>query len=383
MRTLALYVPHFDRQPAGLGTYVREMCGRIIERAGHVLLYTETPDSLPEAWDHSKITVRSIPTRNIGSPLARTVARQVWLNSVLPLELRRRGAGVLLVPYHDGMIRPSVPQVSVVHDLTPLVVPSSYFHPLLRLHLRHVLPRILSASTTVAVSESTRADLVRLLGVPASSVEVVGEGYERGVFRPRSDAEIDDALAATGVRPPYLLYSGTYAAHKNTRLLVEVLRGCLDRGVAMNLVLSGRPDAGDFAPMRREIERLGVGDHVVMPGYVAREHLASLMAGAAAFVFPSLYEGFGLAPLEAMACGAVVIASDRASLPEVVGDGGLLLSPRDVGPWVAAVERVLADRELSTALRARARRRAETFGWENSGEALWRLVSRHLEVEAA
>ncbi|GAB5548588.1 MAG: glycosyltransferase family 1 protein [Sandaracinaceae bacterium] len=371
MRTLALYVPHFDRQPAGLGTYVREMGRRIIERADDVLLYTETPDFVPTSWDRSKLSIRPIPTGRIAAPLARTVARQLWLNTVLPLELRRRKVGALLVPYHDGMIRPSVPQVSVVHDLTPLVVPSQYFHPLLAAHLRWVLPRILSRSTTVAVSQSTKSDLARLLGLDEQDIQVVGEGYDRDVFRPRTPDELEEAFRATGVRPPYLMYSGTYAAHKNTLMLLDILRGSLDRGLELKLVLCGRPDAGDFAPMREAIERLDLAEHVVTPGYLPRDHLAALMAGATAFVFPSLYEGFGLAPLEAMACGAVVLCSDRASLPEVVGDGGVLLSPSTSTPWVDALEEVGSDPTLESALRARAVARAVEFDWDLSATDLW------------
>src|SRR5687768_13832222 len=149
---LALYVPHFDPRPAGLGTYVNEVCSRLIDRADSVDLYTETPEHVPSAW-RAQIQVSPIPRKPRS---LRAMARQVWLNVALPIELRRRRTDAIFVPFHGGMWFPPVPQVVVIHDLTPLVVPSSFFHALAPLYLRTVLPRVLRKSIVVAVSENTR-----------------------------------------------------------------------------------------------------------------------------------------------------------------------------------------------------------------------------------
>lgn len=380
MMRLALYVPHFDRRPAGLGTYVHEMCGRLLPYADAVELYTETPDAVPSSW-RARVRVHVMPSARVRRGAARLLLRQSWLSTVFPFELRRVRAHVVLAPFHDGMVVPSIPQVVVVHDLTPLVVPSTYFHPFASMHLRTVLPRVLRRSTVVAVSENTRRDLERYLGVPPARVHVVGEGYDRAVFRPRTGEEIDAALTRYGIARPYLLYSGTYAAHKNPGLLVDVLDGCVARGLDVQLVLTGRHDAGEFKVVRDQLRRRRLDDRVVTPGYVERDDLSALMAGAAAFLFPSLYEGFGLAPLEAMASGAVVLCSDRASLPEVVGDGGALLDPTRVGAWVGAIDGLLANPARASSLRETALRRARSFDWDRSTDQLASVLRGAVRLE--
>jgi glycosyltransferase involved in cell wall biosynthesis len=140
----------------------------------------------------------------------------------------------------------------------------------------------------------------------------------------------------------------------------------------VTLVLVGRKDAGAFAEFEAEARSLGVHQRLVTPGYVSRDELAALMSGAAAFVYPSRYEGFGLAPLEAMACGAPVIASRVASLPEVVGEGGVLL--REGEPWAPALERVLTTSRVE--LSARATQQAARFDWDKAVGQVMRVLEQ-------
>jgi glycosyltransferase involved in cell wall biosynthesis len=379
MSRLALYVPHFDRRPAGLGTYVTEVCGRLLDHADAVDLYTETPENVPDAW-RARVEIHTTPIPR-EPRVARALARHVWLNVVLPFELRRRRTDAVFVPFHGGMWFPPVPQVVVIHDLTPLVVPSAFFHPLSPLYLRTALPPVLRRSRVVAVSENTRADLEKFLGVDPESVRVVSEGYDTRLFRARSASEIDDVRRTLGLDAPYLLYCGTYAAHKNTVLLVDVLRACVDRGLDLRLALSGRPDAGAFGLVLDRARALGVTDRLVQLGYVDREHLGAIMAGATAFLFPSLYEGFGLAPLEAMASGAVVLCSNRASLPEVVGDGGVLLDPDDAGSWAREIESIVRDPSRSEAYRRSALERARLFDWDTVAVDFAELLGLRAQVQ--
>lgn len=372
MKRLGIYLPPFDRRPAGLGRYVTEVCGRLIAQAPSVHLYTETPELLPDAWTR-RADVHRVPTLRGPGP-ARLASRHAWLGAVLPIDLRRRAVDVLFSPFHEGMLAPSVPQVLVIHDLTPLVVPSAYFHPLAKLYFRRVLPRALARSTVIAVSENTRRDLVRHLGVDPSRIHVVGEGYDREVFRPRDAREREEILRRHGIQTRFLMYTGTYAAHKNVGLLVDVLRGCRDRGLDLRLVLSGRHDAGEYAAIAERIRAQGLERHVIAPGYLELDELATCMQAATAFVYPSLYEGFGLAPLEAMASGAAVLCSDRASLPEVVGEGAWLLDPERPEPWIEAIATLLRDDARASLLRAAALARAAHHDWDRSVDALWDAI---------
>ncbi len=139
-------------------------------------------------------------------------------------------------------------------------------------------------------------------------------------------------------------------------------------------MLVGRKDAGAYAEFERLARDLGLWERVLTPGYVSRDELAALMSGADAFVYPSRYEGFGLAPLEAMACGAPVVASDVASLPEVVGEGGVLVASNDVELWSDALRRVLMAPRVSAS--AAALRQAARFDWDEAALQLHTLLQR-------
>lgn len=366
---IGVYFPTFDPQPAGLGRYTVEVVGRLLQDFD-VVLYTETPEHVPPDWS---VTTHAMPKRS-GGGLGHLMMRQSWLQLRLPYHLQRSAAEALFVPFHEGLLRPPVPQVVVVHDLTPLVVPSAYFHPLAKLHLRGVLPWILRRSMAVAVSNNTRRDMIERLRAHPDRISVVGEGFEQEIFRPSDEATIGSVRRRHSLSKPYLFYSGTYASHKNVAFLVDVLSGCRRRGMDITLALAGRQDTGEFEAVRASAQRQGVAESVVSLGYVPRAHLSPLMQGATAFVFPSLYEGYGLAPLEAMASGAVVLSSDRASLSEVVGDGGILLDPQTPKDWVDRVGEMLDDERSTSQLRSRALRRASLFDWNRTANEIGALL---------
>ena len=365
---LGVYVPVFERRPAGMGTYVSQMCSRLAERARTAALFTTTPDLVPDEL-RSRFTVHGL---GFGPRRHSTLQRSIWANSQLPLALSRIGIDVLFVPLHEAPLLCRTPFVPVIHDLTPLRQPSAYFSPLMAPYLRHILPRIIRRSRlTVAVSESTRSDLVSLLGANGTRIAVASEGYDEFVYRPRTSVERADTLSRLGVSGDFMFYSGTCAAHKNVAFLASVLRGVRDEGVEMTLLLAGRQDVGDIAGVRRRFEELGVWDSVREVGYLTRPELSCLMSAASAFVFPSLYEGFGLAPLEAMASGGAVLSSNRASLPEVVGSGGVLLDPDDAAAWVREVKRLQREPDWAAELRQRGIEQASRFSWDRAADDVW------------
>lgn len=370
---LGIYVPVFQPEPAGLGVYIEQMCTRVAVRLDGTVLFTCTPEHVPSALRERCRLVPVLPQLR-RAPRARVPARHVWLQTVLPAVSRRSKLDVLLSPLQEASIAPGVPQVVVIHDLTPLRYPSPYFNPLFPLYLREVLPRALRASEVVAVSRNTARDLTELLGIDPGRIRVIGEGYDRTRYYPRSPSDVDLVREKYGIARPYLLYSGTFARHKNTRLLPRLLAACRSQGLDIQLVLCGRPDTGEFPELRADAARLGVADQVIVAGYVPIDDLATLMTGATAFVYPSLYEGFGLAALEAMACGAVVLASDRASLPEVVGDGGHLLDPDHIDGWIDAI-RSASIPAVAAERRAAAIRRASTFDWDRAATEMLAVLS--------
>jgi glycosyltransferase involved in cell wall biosynthesis len=190
----------------------------------------------------------------------------------------------------------------------------------------------------------------------------------------------------------YLLYLGGFDQRRNIHTLLEAFRHVLDclqqsrKGSLPRLVLAGSlPEEDDIFTLdpRRMIEELGLAPWARCLGRIPEADKLPLYQGAEIFVFPSVYEGFGLPPLEAMACGTPVIAADATSLPEIVGDGGLLVPPRDVGAWSEAIYTLWLDKEARTALRIKALSQAAKFSWEKTARETWEIYRRVADTAIA
>jgi alpha-1,3-rhamnosyl/mannosyltransferase len=252
-------------------------------------------------------------------------------------------------------------RVVSIHDLTVLLSPD--WHPVSRLREMHagLLASARVADRIIAVSENTKTDIVEHLGVDAARVAVVplAVGPPFGLLPAR---DIDAALAPLGlVRDGYLLFLGTIEPRKNLGRLLDAV-STLKPDVGP-LVIAGADGWGNDG-LRPRIVALAASGRVRALGYVPEPLRSPLIGGARAFVYPSLYEGFGLPPLEAMACGTPVITSNVSALPEVIGDAGILVDPRDVDGLADAIRRLWDDEGLRTDLQARGPARARAFTWE-------------------
>ncbi len=254
-------------------------------------------------------------------------------------------------------------RVVSIHDLTLILFPE--WHPAKRLrHMRAGLRASAEAADRIiAVSRATKDDIVKHLAVDPERVAVVPEGVDSSC-RPLPRAEVEAALAPLGLAyGAYLLFLGTLEPRKNIgRLLDAVMQVGADVGP---LVLAGADGWGndELRPRIADLTRQG---RVRALGYVPETLRPPLLGGARAFLYPSLYEGFGLPPLEAMACGTPVVTSAVSSLPEVVGDAALLIDPLDVDGLAGAIRRLWADDVLRSDLRARGLARAREFSWERT-----------------
>lgn len=311
--------------------------------------------------DSSNLTgaVSALPARIVP-------ARILWEQCFQPLSLRARDADLVHCPMHVVPFLSGRRKVVTVHDLAFMAFPSvhkRWNRLYLTLFTRWSLTQ---AQGIIAVSESTRLELSRLLRVPASRVTVVHNGVDSR-FRPVQSSEaLQTFRDRLGLPARFILFLGTLEPRKNVSTLVRAFamaRANLPEGV--KLVLAGGKGWG-YEGVFQVVEELGLEADVLFPGFVPDVDLPLLYSAAEVFAYPSLYEGFGLPPLEAMACGTPVVVSNASSLPEVVGDAGLLVDPQDPEALARSMVKVVDDPGLRADLTKRGIERAGLFSWQKT-----------------
>lgn len=301
-------------------------------------------------------------------PTHRPLVRILWEQLVLPVACRRSRIDVLHAPAYVVPLLETSRSVVTFHDLSFFRLPGafnrsnrSYLQQFSRLSARR-------ADRFIAVSESTRQDLIKLLAVRPDQVDVVYNGVDQR-FQPVVDSAVVDEFRRTqGLPDRFILYLGTLEPRKNVTTLVRAYATARERGITEPLILAGGKGWGG-SPEAELIERLGLEAHVGSVGFVSMEDQVLWYNAATLFAYPSLYEGFGFPVLEAMACGTPVVAGNRSSLPEVVGDAGLLVNPSDPDDLAEAMVKVLRDDQVRLDLARRGRERAHRFSWEAAARA--------------
>jgi glycosyltransferase involved in cell wall biosynthesis len=296
---------------------------------------------------------------------------KVWFEQVaFPRICARICVDVAHVPYWAPPLHPSVPTVVTIHDLIPLLLPEYRGGPLVRLYTALVSRTARNAALVLTDSEASRRDIVACLGLPGERVRTV---YLAADDRYTPAPATEDAAVRAGYGLPgrYVLYLGGFDVRKNVAVVLGAYRRAGSViGEACPLVIAGRLPERDrpFTPHPRRLAReQGVDERFVrFIGSVDEGDKPALYRGAVAFFFPSRYEGFGLPPLEALACGMPVVGSRAASLPEVVGDAGVLLPPDDVAGMAEALIQLATDDGFRTELSRRALSQAARFSWERT-----------------
>ncbi len=256
------------------------------------------------------------------------------------------------------------PAVMTVHDLIFERFPQHHTRAN-RAFLRVAMPLFVRrADAIIAVSQHTKGDLLDLYATPSQKVYVVDEGIDEH-FRQANEGEIRRAREKHSIRRPYLLMVGTLEPRKNHSLAFEALARLKTDGWPHCLVVVGGR-GWLFGAVRRQIEALGLADDIIFAGAVPDADLPALYSGADSFLMPSLYEGFGIPVLEAMACGAPVVSSKASSLPYVAGDAALFIEPLTAQALAAAVRNLLSNKDLAATMRANGLRRASRFCWKRT-----------------
>jgi glycosyltransferase involved in cell wall biosynthesis len=301
-------------------------------------------------------------------------AGHLWEQVCLPASV---GSSLLWSPNNTGPVFVHH-QVCTIHDIIPIDRPEWFSRSFVSWY-KYLLPALAkSAQHLIAISEFTRLRIIEVLGVAPEKVSVVlnGIGPE---FTPRPASEVERVRKTLGISPaPYLLYVGSVEPRKNLARLLEawerIHKSCPDT----QLLITGLSTRGSRVFSDVNISR--IPESACFTGYVSDEDLPALYSGAVAFVYPSLYEGFGLPPAEAMACGTPVITSNGTSLPEVVGDAAVLVDPENVTSIADAILRVVNNESLRSEMSRRGIKRARRFTWDNAAAQTWEILSREALV---
>ncbi|MHB8646112.1 MAG: glycosyltransferase family 4 protein [Thermomicrobiales bacterium] len=287
---------------------------------------------------------------------------RLWTHLRLSAAMARHRPDVLFVPAHVVPVVHPRATVVTIHDLGYLHFPEAHPASARRYLAWSTRWSVRAARRVIAVSGATRDDLVTMLDVPRDNITVVHHGV-RPVPARLSESAVQATMERLGIASPYVLFLGTVQPRKNLERLIHAFRQVVDAGLPQTLVIAGRM-GWLAAPIRAAVADCGLTERVHFAGYVADDDLPALYTGADAFAFPSLYEGFGMPALEALSYGVPVVAANTTSLPEIVGDAGLLVDPLDEDALGAAIVRVLTDQPLRARLAIAGPEQAARFSWE-------------------
>jgi glycosyltransferase involved in cell wall biosynthesis len=376
--TIGIDVTAALTQGAGIGRYTRELVQALLtgDDGNAYRLFSARPPAEPPvpaplpAGPH--ITLRT-------APLSDRWLYRLWHRLRLPLPVQLFTGPLDLFHSPDFVLPPlraGTPALLTVHDLSFVHYPDT-FTPALVNYLNRVVPAsIARASHVLADSEATRRDLEALWHVPEEKITVLYSGVDERFHPVTKSGKLAAVRQKYGLgAAPYLLSVSTVQPRKNYTLLIRAFRPVAERYPHQLVIAGGK--GWLVEDVLAEVERQGLQGRVHFTGFIDEADLPALYSAASLFVFPSLYEGFGLPLLEAMACGVPVVSSDASSLPEVTGEAAVLLSPHDEAAWSATLARLLDNAPERARLVAAGFRQARRFRWQQAAAQL-RALYREL-----
>jgi len=357
----------------GIGSYVRNLVAQLaeIDRENHYILFVrpQGDEKLGPLPENFRTLVERAPAYSIRELIALS-----WRLLRIHVDL-----------YHaTHYVLPSfVPcrAVVTIHDIIHILYPDFLPNRLALYYAQRMIRRSLArGDRIIAVSENTKTDLVKYFDVEPRKVEVIHNGVEDLYRRELPAEELDRWLQVLELRQPYVLFVGNPKPHKNLDNVVKAYARALEiRPFEAPLVCVGAREGSDFK-IRQRAEQLGIGDRVRLLGHVAREALPAIYQGATLFLYPTLYEGFGLPVVEAMASRVPVITSNTSALKEVAEGYAHLVNPLDVEAMASAIAHCLADEQHRQALAKLGQRRAQDFQWRGAAERTLAVYRRVLGV---
>jgi glycosyltransferase involved in cell wall biosynthesis len=363
----------FQHPATGSGQYLSHLLDAFSEIDQHndyVLLGSQPIAQVPvTTYPYRVYPVPALAARN------ENIEKVVWEQFTGPAAARKERVDLLHIPYFAPPLLPRTPTVVTIHDVIPLRLPAYQTSAQVKAYMKLSALAARRANMVITISQHAKQDIIETLKIPPERIQVIYQaaGDE---YQPMKDPErLAQMRARYGLKEDerYVFYLGGLDLRKNVPQLVRAFARLYARLGEPNLKLfiSGNPDSkkGPLFPDPRPVaEELGIAQHVIYR-FVEDEDKPAVYSAASVFAFPSLYEGFGLDPLEAMSCGTPVVCSNRTSLPEVVGDAALSIDPEDTEAFADALYNVLSKPELSNELSARSLQQAKKFSWRKTARA--------------
>jgi glycosyltransferase involved in cell wall biosynthesis len=347
-----LTMPH-----SGIGTYVRGLADALVEDADTLGIRIRMLEPAPGRFLHP------------GSKQHRFLWDAFGVTGALMAAGEPKPDLLHLPQMSAPLVAPfaaPVPLVATIHDVIPFVMEDYRASRAMRLYTGLMARSVKKARRIIAPSESAKADIARVLGIPDEKIVAIPEAADPALVPATDDSAKLTVAQRWGVRGRYLFNIGGFDRRKNLPLLIEAFAAAISRiDDDVHLVIAGAPHTGNervFPPLEPVIRRHGLEGRVLLTGRVTDDERRALYQAAHLYITPSEYEGFGLTPLEAMACGVPAIVADRTSLPEVTGDAGLTVEPA-VDELAAAIVEVMTDDAMRDDLSRRSLARARTFTW--------------------
>jgi glycosyltransferase involved in cell wall biosynthesis len=356
-----------DRQRTGIDNYLYNMVEEMIKcgKAGDISLI------------HYKKSDDKIYTK-INDIIVKTIPLKYNMPYGLPKAIENAEIDVFHLPSHwPTQITPFFPNLNVkkvltIHDIIPILFTKNlpHIYKLWKPTLKLITNKI---DLIIADSENTKNDCIKFLKIPEDKIRVIYLAADKK-YRTLDNKNIlkNDIKCKYNINSPFVLYVGNVESRKNIISLIKSFYKLKNKGITHKLVLIGALNFGS-KQIFNLVQELDLINEVIFPGYVSNEDLVKFYNIADLFVYPSLYEGFGLPPLEAMSCGCPVITSNSSSLPEVVGDAGLMVDPYDYDDLTSKMYQILTNEGLRIGLINKSLKRAKMFNWEKTARKTWEV----------
>lgn len=348
----------------GTGQYLRELVREMVRLAAHDEFTLIAPVADPSAPAGVLVAPTLSKTENLG--------KLEFEQLTFPRACRRGRFHLAHVPHFGPPLRSSVPTVVTIHDLIPLRLPAYRGSPGVQLYTKLAAVAARRARLIFTDSETSARDIQLLLDIPRERIRVVYLAADSRFAPVKDIAELARMRAKYQLPERFILYLGGFDVRKNVGCMIEAFSGLeAERANGWRLVLAGQlptKHSAFFPDPQQTAKEFGVHNDTQFIGYISEEDKPALVSAASIFVYPSRYEGFGLPPLEALACGTPVLAANSASLPEVIGDAGILLDPDDARAWSEALHTLINDPARYRDLQGAGPAQARKFSWTRTAQ---------------